>query len=372
MKPTIIALIATLLVMWGCSDTKTGDAKSPTGPEQMTTIEFLVSATRSGAQNSRALGPDITSPHELDSLIKDLRVMVFDNTGVCRSYADFNPLRLSLSNKLRLSVPTGVNDFIFVSNVGNANIMSTDIKGKTSDELLLFLDTMKMAGTIYFKPAQHHFFGQVDNVNISSNPPTVPVYNVTLSRMVAQLDTRIHINQVWMESAKIHPMRNYIKAMRSNVVKFISTDISMSKHINTDPAHRYGSDTSVIVNNMWQTIENDTTARNVTIAFPTVGMSTHPALLLAAEVSPSVPGFISDPRDQILANGNVIRYWWYQIQHYDLRENIRLQLTITALIGQGSPVPPPPNVEATVEFTVTVKDWDSDIDLDGGDKDDFS
>lgn len=372
MKPSIIILIFALAALISCNDTTMDATNTPQGSVEMTSVEFMVSATRSSSQNSRALGPEITSPQELDSLIGDMRVMVFDNTGKCSSYADFNPLRLSLSNKLRMSVPTGVNDFIFVTNVGKEQVMSTNIKGKTSDELLLFLDTMQMAGTIYFKQAQHHFFGQIDNVTVVANPASTPVYNVSLSRMVSQLDTRVHINQVWKDAAKTIPMRNYIKVMRSNVVKFISTDISMSKKINTDPEHRYGSDTSVIVNNSWQKIENDTTARNVTIAFPTVGMNTRPALLLAAEVSPTAPGFVADPRDQILPNGNVIRYWWYQIQNYDFRENVRLLLTITALIGQGSPVPPPPDVEATVEFTITVKDWDSVIDNEGGNKDDFN
>lgn len=358
--------------IWSCKEAQTEVTNTSVDHMQMTTIEFAITATRTLSNNSRALGPEITSPQELDSLIKDIRVMIFDSQGICRSYADFNPLSLSQSNKLRISVPTGINDFVFVTNVGNVNIMSTDIKGKTQDQLLLFLDTMRMANTIYFKQAQHHFYGKLDNIDVISNPATIPVYNVALSRMVSQLDTRIHINQVWKESGKITLMRNYIKAMRSNVVKFISTNISISKQINTDPDNRYGSDTSVIVNNTWQMIENDTTARNVTIAFPTVGMSTHPALLLAAEVWPGAPDFVADPRDQVLPNGNVIRYWWYQINNYDFKENVRLLLTITALIGQGSPVPPPPNVEATIEFTITVKDWDSDIDNQTGDKDDFN
>lgn len=374
MKPTIITLLGLALAMWSCKETQTDGMIFPDGAHEMTSIEFTVSASRSTpqSQGTRALGPTISSPQELDSLIKDLRIMVFDNTGICRNYADFNPLHLSLSNKLRLNVPTGTNSFIFVTNVGTPAIMSTDIVGKTNDELLLFLDTIKVANTIYFKPAKDHFFGKADNIVVSSNPATIPIYNITLSRMVAQLDTRVHINQVWKESAKTTLMRNYIKSMRSNVVKFISTDISMSKRINTDPEHRYGTDTSVIINNSWQMIENDTTARSVTIAFPTEGMNTHPALLLAAEVSPTAPGFVADSRDQVLPNGNVIRYWWYQIQNFHFRENVRLELTITALIGQGSPVPPPPDAEATIEFTITVKDWDSVIDTEGGNKDDFT
>lgn len=164
---------------------------------------------------------------------------------------------------------------------------------------------------------------------------------------------------------------DYIRKMRSLVVKYIALDINLNKNVNTFLQTPVGSDTAVIVQNTWELTDHDTVARAIVLDFPTEQINVYPTLLLAAEVNPAHPDFIPTGGDLQVPGGNVIRYWWFQLKSHDFRENVRLLLHLNSFLGTGSATPPGPDPDGTIEFNVTISDWDPVLDNDGGDNGDF-
>lgn len=359
--------------------------KNPEGPTEeqpgegapgAVTFMLNLHGSRSGTTRAAGLpGPAITNGTILDSLVKDLRVLVFDPiTGECEAYADFAPLHLSLTDSIRMTVNVGIKDFVFLTNVSDTSVMSRNMIGKNRDQLFVKLKAQIPGNVTFYDQAKQFFYGEVKNVNVVSGAPIMQ--NVALMRMVGQLETYAHFLQVWkmknnntQKDYRLAP--DYIRKMRSLVVKYIALDMSLNKNINTLPLTPVGSDTAVIVQNDWNLIDHDTVARAIVLDFSTEQINVYPTLLLAAEVNPAHPDFVAMPSDLSLANGNVIRYWWFQLKNHDFRENVRLELTLNSFLGTGSSTPPGPDPDGTVEFNITIADWDAVIDTDGGDNGDF-
>lgn len=352
-----------------------GDEPS-VGGTTFVTFRLNLHGSRSGAARTAGLpGAVITNGTTLDSLVKDLRVVVFNSvTGLCESYADFSPLRLSLTDTIRITAAVGKKDFIFLANVSDTTIMSKNLIGKNRTQIFVKLKAQIPGNVIFYDQAKHHFYGELDDVDVL---PGVPMKkNISLIRMVGQLETYAHFQQVW-KMKNNNTQRDYllapdyIRKMSSLVVKFVALDIDLDKNINNLPLTPVGSDTAVIVQNTWNLTDHDTVARAIVLDFPTEQLNVHPTLLLAAEVNPAHPDFAATPGDLILANGNVIRYWWFQLKNHDFRENVRLELRLNSFLGTGSATPPGPDPDGTIEFNVTISDWDPAVDAEGGDIGDF-
>lgn len=341
-------------------------------------VTFMLNLYGSRAGTTRAAGvpgPAITDGAVLDSLVEDMRVLVFNSgTGLCEAYADFSPLRLSLTDSIRMTVNQGTKDFVFLTNVSDTSVMSRSLIGKNRGQLFVKLKAQVPGNVTFYDQAKQHFYGEVTNVNVTSGVPVVK--DISLVRMVGQLETYAHFQQVWKmknnNTQKDYLLApDYIRKMRSLVVKYVALDINLNKDINTLPLTTVGSDTAVIVQNSWNLTDHDTVARAIVLDFPTEQLNVYPTLLLAAEVNPLHPDFVATPGDLILADGNVIRYWWFQLKNHDFRENVRLELTLTSFLGTGSSTPPRPDPEGTIEFNITIKDWDPVADIDGGGNGDF-
>lgn len=340
------------------------------------TFTLNMHGSRSGITRAAGQpGPVITNGAMLDSLVKDMRVLVFNSaTGLCEAYADFSPLRLSLEDTIRMTVGQGTRDFVFLTNVSDTAVMGRNLIGKNRDQVLVKLKAQTPGNVTFYDQARQHFYGKLDNVVVSSGTPLIK--NVSLVRMVGQLETYAHFQKVW-KMKNNNTVRDYllapdyIRKMRSLVVKYIALDINLNKNVNTFLQTPVGSDTAVIVQNTWELTDHDTVARAIVLDFPTEQINVYPTLLLAAEVNPAHPDFIPTGGDLQVPGGNVIRYWWFQLKSHDFRENVRLLLHLNSFLGTGSATPPGPDPDGTIEFNVTISDWDPVLDNDGGDNGDF-
>lgn len=374
MRQTLLFLIW-IPLLWSCQkDTVVSETDQPA--EESGYIVFQLNLQKSSDPSTRALS-EITQPAILDSLVKDLRVFVFDATSKCESYADFSTLRLSQSDSIRVTVTTGVKSFLFLTNVcDNKVIDPTAILGKTKAQILINLENYRSDGSYLFIGARQYFWGECPAITVAAGAVPILHQSVSLVRMIAQLETYVHTLQVWkMKNNNTQKDRllapGYIQAMRSNIVKYIPISIGLDKQIVTNTPS-FGSDSAVIVSLNWTKISNDTIAKNVVLSFPSEGLSVYPTLLLATEVNSHHPDFVSDSRDLILPNGNVIRYWWMELKNYRMKENKILQINITGLLGLGSPVPPDPTPYGDIQYTITVIDWDPNVDLITGDNGGFT
>lgn len=319
-----------------------------------------------------APGDAILIKRALDSLIKDMRVLVFNTaTQVCESYADFAPIRISEVDTLSLTCAVGEKDFIFVSNVCLDQAMKTPVIGLRKEEILIVLNKYMPQDEMLRIGTRNYFFGEVSGITVSalSNPS----FPVELWRMEGRLETKVAVNNIWLQSMhgtdSLKVTDGYIKRLRSISIWYSSPDINMKQGVNNNPL--LNSDSIVVADTVWKKKSVDTSYNQLQL-LPTDAIARPGffAVLFAAEVDTAYTEFTPSPVDMVVSGGGVIRYWWLRIDT-PIRRNVRLQFAVTKLKGAGSPYLPEHKPEVDAEFTVSLKDWDPLEDFIEGNSGDF-
>lgn len=332
-------------------------------------VEFTIHGITLNKPVGRAIGTPgsiISDPVALDSLIKNIRILALENiTGKCLAYADFDPIRLSLSNKLYMTVPTNTTlDFIVITNVTDQTIMpSAGIVGKNRNQILAMLQDDTNAGANHYKPAANIFYYNVEDLPVIKNPNFSAGQNVaavTLTRIVSQLETTVSKTQVFQTApngtATGSAIADYIVTVDSIMLRNVSPDINMSRLLNNRAPLKDASNTIVVSSTI--DVTNPSLPLNKMLSFPNEQVGAFPFVIVSATVD------LSKWAGQ--GTGMATRYWSLQLSQHFLRENVRLELLITKLLGPGKVVPPEPNPTSTVEFDITVRDWDPIPDVEDG------
>lgn len=319
-----------------------------------------------------APGDEILIKKALDSLIKDIRVLVFNTaTQRCEGYADFAPIRLSEIDTLSVTCQIGQKDFIFVSNVCINETMKMPITGQRKEDIIIALDEYISGNESLRIGSQNYFWGEVTNVTVSATSNLFIPVNIW--RLEGRLETKVAVNNIWLQNThgvdSLKVTNGYIKRLRSISIWYSSSDINMKQEVNNNPL--LDSDSIVVVDTLWRNISVDT-AYNQLQLFPTDAIARPGffAVLFAAEVDTTYAEFTSSPVDMMVPGGGVIRYWWLKIDT-PIRRNVRLQFTVTKLKGAGSPYLPEHKPEIDAVFTISVKDWDPLADFIEGNTGDF-
>lgn len=365
-----------MVICWSCDQGTEGNngmsAKEETGSGR---IHFTIGLGVNEKTETRvpgAPGDAILIKKALDSLIKDIRVLVFNTTTqVCEGYADFAPIRISEVDTLSLTCGVGEKDFIFVSNVCLNEAMKTPVAGLRKEEILIVLNKYIPDGEMLRVGTRNYFFGEVPGIMVSAlSNPSLPV---EMWRMEGRLETKVAVNNIWLQDIhgadSLNVTDGYIKRLRSISIWYSSPDINMKQGVNNNPL--LNSDSIVVVDTVWKKISVDT-AYNQLQLFPTDAI-VRPgffAVLFAAEVDTTYTEFTPSPVDMVVSGGGVIRYWWLRIDT-PVRRNVRLQFAVTKLKGAGSPYLPDHKPEVDAEFTISVKDWDLLEDFIEGNSGDF-
>lgn len=365
-----------MVICWSCDQGIGGNngmsAKGETGSGRIHFTIGLGVNERTETRVPGAPGDAILIKKALDSLIKDIRVLVFNTTTqVCEGYADFAPIRISEVDTLSLTCSVGEKDFIFVSNVCLDGAMKTPGIGLRKEEILIVLNKYMPDGEMLRVGTRNYFFGEVPGITVSalSNPS----FSVEMWRMEGRLETKVAVNNIWLQDIhgadSLKVTDGYIKRLRSISIWYSSPDINMKQGVNNNPL--LNSDSIVVADTVWKKMSVDT-AYNQLQLFPTDAI-VRPgffAVLFAAEVDTTYTEFAPSPVDMVVPGGGVIRYWWLRIDT-PVRRNVRLQFTVTKLKGAGSPYLPDHKPEVNAEFTISVKDWDPLEDFIEGNSDDF-
>lgn len=316
-------------------------------------------------------GDPISDPIALDSLIKNIRILVFTpNSGnACTAYADFDNLRLSLDNVLTMTVSTGVQDFMILTNVLGTVMTTTGTPtspiGKTRADILATLSAY--AGTLSSEPANllfgqpgHIFYDELDGIGILPN--VVTKKDVSLVRLISQLSTKIDKTKVF-DATGVTPYTTLVKKLERIVLRNVTPDINMLRLPNNRLSDQISASNIFLVGNgEWSATTTPGIEISHTLSFPNEPVGLKPFVIIEAEVDPASPGYVADP----LNATNYIRYWALQVPNKYLRENVILELTITKLKGSGKVTPPTPGETSTCEFTIQAYDWDKVIDEDSG------
>lgn len=360
------------------SCTRDNDEKTPEqgNEDAKENVSFVIEGYNS--ITTRAVGnpgAPITDPVALDSLIKNIRILVFTptSTNTCTAYADFDNLRLSLSNVLNMTVATGVHDFMILTNVlgpvmtttASPMVIPTVPIGKTRAEILATLPAY--TGTLATEPANllfgqpgHIFCDELDGVDVLPNAVTQE--NVSLVRLISQLSTKIDKTKAF-DATGVTPYTTLIKNLKRIVLRNTTPDINLVRLPNNRLSSLISASNIFLVGNgSWSATITPGTEINHTLSFPTEPVGLKPFVIIEAEVDPASPGYVADPGNAT----NYIRYWALQVPNKYLRENVILELTITKLKGPGKVTPPTPGETSTCEFTIQAYDWDNVIDTDSG------
>lgn len=342
------------------------------GQMELTMVDVNFNIATVSANQTRVSAP-ITDPQVIDSLIHNIRILIMDDAGICESYADFNPIKLSEGNTLRITSRVGMKSFIFITNAADSGLMSNPV-GKTAAQILVTLVAEKVSGnyTVY-EEAPQLFWSRLDNIQVQSG--TMPIETTVMQRIVSQLETSVYKQAYHTDAGgnKTTPFASgYIQRLDSIYIYSVSPDISLLKAINNRSGNipKYDLTNSLIASPDWKNIGSEKD-RNITISFPTEGQNMRPYLVLAAEVDHTNSDFIPSVTDKTGPYGGVLRYWSFLLKQHHLTPNKRLLVDITALLGGGSPIPVPPPDTVQVEFNIEVKDWYLVADTIIGDKDDF-
>ena len=362
MKKMYLLFFATLLI-FSCA--KDNNLKEPGGIPVEKGKEYVEFSIRGmNTPSTRAAGNaggEISDATLLDSLIKDIKILVFDHgNDTCRTYADFDPVRLSQENALNMAVETGTKDFIIITNVTDPALISDSLVGKTDKDILALLkehsgilpyDKIEIDTLIFWEQPGHIFYGQIENILVEEKKVTE--VNIELVRIISQLTTIVDTSLVYdAEGVNLTP--GYIKELKRIGIQNVSPDVSLVGVLNNQPFPYSASKAVVIGDRGW--IQNDSDPKifkNHTLTFPTENLGLKPYVLIEAEVNTE--------------STEKTRYWGIQLTKNFLRKNVKLELTINKLIGEGSTTIPGPNASSTCEFTLKVLDWDEVTDTEEGD-----
>lgn len=366
-KIYLFAAIIGLLFTSCAQDKGENDPMNPTG--KTTKVEFNIQGITLNQPAGRAIGipgPIISDPATLDLLIKNIRILVLENnTGKCLSYGDFDPIKLSQSNKLYMTVPVNQTlDFIVITNVTDQAIMpSSSIVGKNRNEILAMLKDDVPAVANHYMPAANIFFYNVEDLPIVANPDFSAGQNkanVALTRIVSQLETTVSKTNVFDTdingAATGSAIADYIVTVDAIMLRNVSPDINMSRLLNNRAPLKDASNAIVVSSVIDATVP--ALPVNKMLSFPNEQLSVFPYVIIKATAD------LSKWAGQ--GTGTATRYWALQLKDKFLRENVRLELLITKLLGPGKVTPPEPGPTSTVEFDITVYDWDPTPDTESG------
>lgn len=365
-----------IVICWSCCrEAEDNRGESDTGKIRVGIVHFNIELGLSKRLDTRvpgAPGNEILIQKALDSLIKDIRILVFNTTTqVCEGHADFAPIRISEIDTLSVTCSVGQKDFIFVSNVCLNEAMKMPVIGLKKEEILVVLDEYISGNKSLRNGSRNHFWGEVPGVTVSalSNPS----FPVEIWRMEGRLETKVAVNNIWLQDKhgadSLKVMDGYIKRLRAISIWYSSPDINMKQGVNNNPL--LDSDSVVVSDTLWRKISIDTSYNQLQL-FPTDAIARPGffAVLFAAEVDTTYVDFTPNPADMVVPGGGVIRYWWLRIDT-PIRRNVRLQFTVTKLKGAGSPYLPEHKPEIDAVFTISVKDWDPLADFIEGNTGDF-
>lgn len=337
-------------------------------------VEFKIAGMDAGKINGRAAGdngPVISDRPTLQMLIKNMRILVLTPAGLCVTYADINPSMIHEDNIIQMSVPVGTFDFILLTNVADELTMpKASLIGKTKTEILAMLkDHASYADPHYFMQAPELFIYHAQDIPVIASPDFSigenVVNNVIMKRLVAKLETTVQKLNVFEDTtptATQHPA--YVSTVDTIILRNVSPDVNMV-HMLNNRAPLFSATTTRIADHVWDVTNADTPV-NKLLSFSTEALGTKPYVIIGAEVSKTDPYYTADPNEITGPNGNPMRYWGLQLQNNYLRENVRLLLTITKLLGKGHITPPEPNVLGDVQFIITFVDWDPVTDNESG------
>lgn len=370
MKKMYLLLLAGVLFFSCSKEHSSGIPEDTNEGNEKYNVSFSIEGLVKGMQTRAAGNPGsmITDPLILDSLIKNVRILVLeDGTGKCLAYGDFDPIRISLDSVLYMTVPVQTLDFIILTNVTDPEVMSTTgLVGANRNQILAKLKSYGSVNPNYFKQAEQIFYYNAENVEVKANPNFAAGENkvaVPLVRMVSQLETKVKQTEVFAVDVNGVPtgtaITGYITSIDTIMLRNVSPDINMSKLLNNQ-APTHDASNSIVVNTDF---DRSTAAIpfNKMLSFPNEQLSTYPFVIIAATIDPN-NAFNTNPDKTITR-----RYWALQLKEKFLRENVRLELLVKRLLGQGGITPPPPSPTATCEFDITVYDWDPVPDTEEGD-----
>ena len=336
-------------------------------------VEFTIEGiTKSTTRAAGIHGPLITDPAILEQLIENVRILAFDQNNICIAVADFDPSFVHADNVVQMAVPVGIVDFVLLTNSNHTEVMDKpSIIGSTKNDILVKLkDHPDYVENHHFAQSHNIFHFAKEDVTVVANPDYTANENVIpdvkLARMVSQLETTVQKDMVYDVTGIAGVVQpGYIMNLDRIKLRNISADMNMVKMLeNRAPAVHAAN--NVIIEHAWDAT-TPASPKNTILTFPTEQLGVKPFIIIAAEVDESqAPFFVADPTDVNGPNGHPIRYWALQLQDNFLRENVRLNVDVTKLIGPGSPTPPDPESISTVQFTVSVCDWDPTIDTETG------
>lgn len=371
MKKLYLLLFASAL-LFSCA--KDDGDNSPNNPDKKTErVALSVRGIMVNTPAGRAAGipgNEITNPVIIDSLVKNIRVLVLEDvTGKCLTYGDFDPIKLSLDTILYMTVPVQMLDFIVLTNVTDPAVMpgGTSIIGKNRNEILAMLKPHASGKTNYYEQANQIFFASVENMNVKANPNFALGENkapVHLVRAISQLETSVKQTEVYAVDGSNHatgsPITGYIVKIDTIMLRNVSPDMNMSKMLNNRAPLKDASN-SILANSTF-TMPSAGVPKNIMLSFPNEQLGAFPFVIIAATI---------DATNAFNTQGPTTTRYWALPLTYFLRENVRLVLNINKLLGQGKIVPPPPSPTATVEFDISLYDWDPTPDIEDGEANGF-
>lgn len=337
-------------------------------------VEFKIAGMDAGKVSTRAAGNDgpiITDRATLDMLVKNMRILVLTPAGLCVTYADVNPSMIHEDNIIQLSVPVGTVDFILLTNVADELTMpAASIIGKTKTEILAKLkDHSSYADPNYFMQAPELFIFHARDIPVIANPNFTlgqnVVGNVVMKRLISKLETTVQKLNVFADAGATTNHPGYISSIDTIILRNISPDVNMV-HMLNNRAPLFSAAYTRIADHVWNVANADQPV-NKLLSFSTEGLGAKPFVIIGAEVNTTDPFYTADPNQITGPNGKPMRYWGLQLQNNYLRENVRLLLTITKLLGPGHITPPTPNELGDVQFIISFVDWDNVTDTESGD-----
>lgn len=374
MKNLSYLLLALFMGFWGqsCSNDEPQTGRPEIDTNKRAQVEFKIAGVDAGKLNTRAAGNDgpiITDRPTLESLVKNMRILILTPAGLCLSYSDIDPSMVHQDNIIQISSPLGTLDFVILTNVNDELIMpKASLIGKTKTEIIAMLkDHSAYTDPNYLTQAPELFIFHATDVPVIANPDFNAgqnVVNVVMKRLVSKLETTVEKLNVYDDATSTTQHPGYVATIDTLILRNISPDVNMV-HMLDNRAPSFSAAKARIADHVWD-VSTPATPVNKLLSFSTEALGVKPFVIIGAEVNTADAYYTADPNEITGPTGKPMRYWGLQLENNHLRENVRLLLTINKLLGPGHIVPPEPNVLGDVQFVISFVDWDVTPDNESG------